>query len=316
MAERISSPTISMRERPSTVSGPEDRLPKWVVVSLLLHLFLIACLLVIPMLPSKVEPIPVYTVDLVGGEKIGAANLGTQLTPPPKPKPREPQVEKSPPPPEPKREVKKEEPAKPKKAKAKPEEKKPALEEKVVLREKAKPKPPKPAPPKETKNKAKEVAKSEDASLESVRERLLQSAVERAKARTEGAEKTSKEEPLSTGSGEGIGAAALGAGGRGGPGVVKGIDFIIYQNRILSTIKANWAWVGQRSSLKVVVHFGIKDTGEIVKLRIVQPSGDPSYDESVLRAVKKSSPLPAPPENYQSDFADVQLTFRPQDLGA
>jgi len=51
-------------------------------------------------------------------------------------------------------------------------------------------------------------------------------------------------------------------------------------------------------------------------LKIVQPSGDPSYDESVLRAVKKSSPLPAPPESYRKDFAEVELTFRPRDLGA
>ncbi len=121
---------------------------------------------------------------------------------------------------------------------------------------------------------------------------------------------------MSAGSGEGEGAAGLGPGGRGGPGVVKGMDFLIYQNRMLGTIKDNWAWVGQRSNLKVVVHFGIKDTGEIVGLKIVQPSGDPSYDESVLRAVKKSSPLPAPPESYRKDFADVELTFRPRDLGA
>ena len=95
-----------------------------------------------------------------------------------------------------------------------------------------------------------------------------------------------------------------------------GMDFIIYQNRMLGTIKDNWTWVGQRSNLKVVVHFGVKETGEIVGLKIVQPSGDPSYDESVVRAVKKSSPLPAPPESYRKDFADVELTFRPRDLGA
>jgi colicin import membrane protein len=94
------------------------------------------------------------------------------------------------------------------------------------------------------------------------------------------------------------------------------MDFIIYQNRMLSTIKENWAWVGQRSDLKVVVHFGIKENGEIVGLKIVQPSGDPSYDESVLRAVKKSNPLAAPPESYRKEFADVELTFRPRDLGA
>jgi colicin import membrane protein len=74
--------------------------------------------------------------------------------------------------------------------------------------------------------------------------------------------------------------------------------------------------VGQRSNLAVVVHFAIKDNGEIVGLKVVQPSGDQSYDESVLRALKKSSPLPAPPDAYRKDFADVEITFRPRDLGA
>jgi colicin import membrane protein len=145
---------------------------------------------------------------------------------------------------------------------------------------------------------------------------LIQSAVDRAKTRTEAIQKSPKGEAVSAGTGEGDGAAAIGSGGVGGPGTVKGMDFIIYQNRLLATIKENWAWVGQRSNLRVVVHFGVRETGEIVGLKIVQPSGDPSYDESVLRAVKKSSPLPAPPENYRKDFADVELTFRPRDLGA
>lgn len=316
MAETNPSPTISLRERSFPLLGPEERLPKWVVVSLLLHLTLIACLFLIPMLPSRPEPVPVYTVDLVGGERIGAANLGTELAPPPKRATKTPQAENSLPAPEPKREVKKDKTEKEEKVKAKPTQKKPAAEEKIVLKEKTKSEAVKAEPVKEAKKEVKETAKSETVSADSVRERLIQSAVDRAKARTESAEKVSKGEPFSAGSGEGIGAAALGAGGRGGPGIVKGMDFIIYQNRMLSTIKGNWAWVGQRSSLRVVVHFSIKETGEIVGLKIVQPSGDPSYDESVLRAVKKSSPLPAPPESYRKDFADVELTFRPRDLGA
>ena len=310
------APTISLRERSFRVVGSGDRLSKWFVFSLLLHLALIAAIFLSPMLPSHVPPAPVYTVDLVGGEKIGGANLGTQLTPPPK---QPAKNREDLPPPEPKKEVKKEEPPKEEKIKAKPVEKKPPPEEKTVLREKSKSEPMQRESAKDTKKETKETkedSKTETASADSVRERLLQSAVDRAKTRTEAAQKSPKGEALSAGAGEGEGAAAIGAGGRGGPGIVRGMDFIIYQNRLLATIKENWAWVGQRSNLRVVVHFGVRETGEIVGLKIVQPSGDPSYDESVLRAVKKSSPLPAPPENYRKDFADVELTFRPRDLGA
>jgi TonB family protein len=311
MAERTPSPTISIRERSIPLLGAEERLPKWITVSFLLHALIIAGLFVTPLLPSRRDTAPpVYTVDLVGGEKIGKSNFGTELSPPPK-QPSRSSEEKSPPPtPETKKEIKvvREE----KVEKAKPVEKKIEIPEKSELKEKSVKETIKREPAKETK----EESKTETASADSVRERLLQSAVERAKSRTETGQKISKGEVLSAGGGEGEGAAALGPGGRGGPGVVKGMDFVIYQNRIFNTIKENWAWVGQRSNLRVVVQFSIKDNGDISGLKIVQPSGDPSYDESVLRAVKKSSPLPAPPESYRKDFAEVELAFRPRDLGA
>jgi colicin import membrane protein len=301
MAEDGSAPTISLRERTFPSIGAEDRLPKWLTLSLLGHGVLIVCMFLVPLLPSTNPPAPpVYTVDLIGGEKIGRTNLGTELAP----------VNRSPA--ESKEETFKPEIKKEKIEKAKVVEKKTPPEERLALNEKKTKETIKP----ETKERKKNEEKTETASADSVRERLIQSAAERAKSRTESSQKASKGTALSTGAGEGDGAAALGPGGRGGPGVVKGMDFIIYQNRMMSTIKENWAWVGQRSNLAVVVHFAIKDNGEIVGLKVVQPSGDQSYDESVLRALKKSSPLPAPPDAYRKDFADVEITFRPRDLGA
>jgi colicin import membrane protein len=306
MAGRQSTQTISSRERSLPVVDYEDKLSKWLFFSLLLHGALILAFFVVPFLPSGDRPsYPVYTVDLVGGEKIGRNNLGTELMPlsGPKAAPKK-TAEEIPPPPaqETKQETKKEKP--------KPVEKEAPPEEKVALKEAIK-KEPKKEPTKDTRSES----KTEESALDRVRERLIQSAVDRAKSRTEGNQQPSKGDVISSGSGEGEGASALGQGGRGG-GVVKGMEFIIYQNRMLSSIKDNWAWVGQKSNLKVVVHFSIKDNGEITGLKIVQPSGDPSYDESVLRAVKKSSPLPPPPESSRKDFADVELTFRPKDLGA
>ena|SRR6476620_10319801 len=308
---KASTSTISFWERSSPLSGGAEPLPKWVVVSLIVHLALIAGFFLAPFLPSRERPAPpVYVVDLVGGEKIGGLKLGTEISTPAQPKPKiEPSKQTVPEPKKEPQEVKAE-----KTEKTKPVEKKAAEEKVLALKEKTKTEPP--VVRKEASKEPKQETKSETASADSVRERLLQSAVDRAKSKGETLQNPAKGEILSSGAGEGEGAAALGQGGRGGPGIVKGMDFIIYQNRMLSTIKENWAWVGQRSNLKVVVHFGIKDSGEIIGLKIVQPSGDPSYDESVLRAVKKSSPLSPPPETYRKDFADVELTFRPRDLGA
>ena len=249
MAGEMPSPTISLRERSFPLVGSEERLPRWLVISFLLHVVLIACLFVVPMLPSPSGPVhPVYVVDLIGGEKIGGTNLRTELTPPPKQTSKTPETEKAPVIPETKKEIKKE-------SEVKPVEKKAPPEEKLVLKEKTKTEPTKKEPVKETK----EETKSESASADSVRERLLQSEVARVKARSESAQKSAKGEAVSSGPGEGDGAAALGVGGRGGPGIVKGIDFIIYRNRVLTIIRENWSWVGQRTDLKVTVHFGIKE---------------------------------------------------------
>jgi TonB family protein len=46
-------------------------------------------------------------------------------------------------------------------------------------------------------------------------------------------------------------------------------------------------------------------------LKIAEPSGDASFDESILRALRKSSPLPPPPESYRKDFAQVEMNFQP-----
>lgn len=306
MAGENASPTISLRERSFPLAGADERLPKWVTFSLIAHCSLLLLFVVAPFSSSpRLSSNPVYTVDLVGGERIGRTSFGTDLGSPAK---KNLKADEAPTPVNPpKKEVRPEKSEKPKLA-----EKKPVEDEKVALREKVKKEPSKKEPTKESK----EEARTETASADSVRERLIKAAAERASAGTGSSQKSSKGEAFSSGSGEGVGASALGAGGRGGPGIVKGMDYVIYQNRMLSTIKNNWVWVGPRSNIKVVVHFNIKDNGEIVGLKIVQSSGNSSYDDSVLRAVRKSSPLPALTDNIRNGFSEVELAFRPEDLEA
>jgi TonB family protein len=306
MAGDNSSPTISLRERSFPLAGAEERLPKWVTVSLIVHVGLALLIVISPFTASpRVPTTPTYTVDLVGGERIGRSSFGPELGAPAKNEVKAAEVPA--PVAVPPKEVRQE-----KAEKIKVAEKKIGDDENVLLRDKSRKEPTKKEPVKESKDDA----QAETASADSVRERLIKTAAERASARSDAAQKTSKGEALSTGTGEGIGASALGAGGRGGPGLVKGMDYVIYQNRMLSTIKNNWVWVGPRSKIKVVVQFNIKDNGEIVGLKIAQSSGNSSYDDSVLRAVRKSSPLPALTENIRNGFSEVELAFRPEDLEA
>ena len=89
MPAESSTPTISLSERSGLSESQRDKLPKWLFLSLLFHGSLIASLFIMPFLPSRREYAPpVYTVDLVGGEKIGGNKIGTELQPP-KPAPKE-----------------------------------------------------------------------------------------------------------------------------------------------------------------------------------------------------------------------------------
>lgn len=303
MVSNSATRSMNWPARALALVAPDDRMPKWLTLSFAAHCGAIFLMFALSFLPKSTPPEPpVYVVDLIGGERIGRANFGTEMAPiqnkPTKQAdPEKPAIVET-----------KKEPVE----KVKVSEKKVTPQEVVTVKEKK--------VKEQSKGEATKVAKNEVApepSVNSVRERLIQAAAERARVRHETPTKQlAKAETFSAGTGEGDGAASLGVGGRGGAGVLKGMDFIIYQNRMLSTIKENWAWVGQRTNLKVVVHFSIRDNGEISGLKVIQPSGDATYDESVLRAVKKSSPLPAPPGAYRKDFADVELTFRPRDLGA
>ena len=306
MAGDNSSPSVSLRERSFPLAGAEERLPKWVTFSLIVHVGLALLIIIAPFTSSpRLPTTPIYTVDLVGGERIGRTSFGTELSGSAKNDVKA--AEASAPIAVPKKEMRQE-----KAEKTKVAEKKIVDDDHVLLRDKAKKEPAKKEPAKESKDED----RTETASADSVRERLIKAAAERASAGTGTAQKASKGEALSTGTGEGVGGSALGAGGRGGPGIVKGMDYVIYQNRMLSTIKNNWVWVGPRSKIKVVVQFNIKDNGEIVGLKIAQSSGNSSYDDSVLRAVRKSSPLPALTENIRNGFSEVELAFRPEDLEA
>lgn len=334
----------------------QSRLWRWVGLSGILHSAAILIVLFVPGSPyTRNVSYPVYSVELVGGEKLGgsggvspvkareagkerkkaAASQRTARAKPVKPRATAKKVEpvKPPAPPIQAKRLRKVTP--PSVALAKKTT--PTAPQK---QEPVKKKVPQPLPQSqavvatvtgEAKNKkaqeaAKEVvAKKEDRAREGLsehlREKLIQAALDRVKRRAEkskdgedaGSGGGITDSGRGSGDGSGDGAQAYGEGGRGG-GVLKGIEFLVYRNQMLNLIKQKWAWVGRNPDLKVTVHFGVLDNGEIAGLQIVQSSGDATYDESVLRAMRKAAPLPPPPDSYRKDFMDVELTFKPSDL--
>ena len=73
------------------------------------------------------------------------------------------------------------------------------------------------------------------------------------------------------------------------------------------------AWVlapGFRTQpLSTEIRVRLSAGGEVLGTRVVRRSGNPWYDESVERAIKKASPLPPPPE-----ADDWLFVFRPEDV--
>ncbi len=310
-----------MAEGASNLKGPfrnrtlvsdqeaEDRLWKWVSFAGLLHAVLILSLFVIPYgLSDRKTSYPVYTVDLVGGEKLGGGGVGSMETSAPTPakpkqEPKKTKAESSP-----RTQPAKAQAVKKEKSKAKAAEKPIQTQQKTAMNE---------LKSKELKQKeAKNETPPERAVSGQVREKLIESALDRIKERAQAEQTTKKAGGIASGAGtgDGQGAVAPGSGGQGG-GIVKGFEFIVYRNRVQNLIKERWVWVGKRNDLEVTVHFGITESGEVVGLRLVRASGDQSFDSSVFRAIKSASPLPPPPESYRKDFSDVELTFQPKDLG-
>lgn len=117
----------------------------------------------------------------------------------------------------------------------------------------------------------------------------------------------------SDGGGKGFGAAKAGGSGMGG-GVVRPPEFFVYEKIVRSRIKEAWRWYDTNSTLITVISFDIEPDGVIKNVRLVKTSGDSSYDESVLRAAMKASPLPAPPKSvYEQYFKSVRITFDPRE---
>ncbi len=125
-----------------------------------------------------------------------------------------------------------------------------------------------------------------------------------------------------TGTG-GTGGTGAGAGrpgfGAGSPGGVLGGMFDVYKAEIAYHIQRNWAFSEQlaqgRKDLEVLVGIKIMPDGRIEDVWFDKKSGNQYLDDSAIRAVKKSNPLPPLPKTYRGSFLETGLRFTPAGLG-
>ncbi len=308
------------QEEASLPPSSEDEkggLWRWILFSGALHFAIVAIFLLVPHTPfSRTISYPVYTVELVGGEKIGGGTQVAAVKTPPATKKKAKPVKTQP------TKVKKKAappPVKVKKTAKRIDAPAVKLVKKLIKRKKLGKKVTR-RPTRKVHNRiiSAEIKKTErtpekEGISEQAREKMILAAVERVKLRAE-TQRAKKEKSGAMGDPKsGGGAVGPGKNGRGG-GLLKGFEFLVYRNRMLHLIKEQWTWVGKLSDLEVTVRFGILENGEVNGLRVVEASGDPTYDDSVLRAMRKAAPLPPPPDDYRKDFMNVELTFRLKDL--
>ncbi len=111
--------------------------------------------------------------------------------------------------------------------------------------------------------------------------------------------------PPSEGKGYGIGS------GDGSAGILKDPEFLLYYKTVQDQIKKAWTFTGGSNDLTATVNFAIGADGTLTGLKIGTSSNDSAFDDSVLRAIRRAAPFPAPPEKFRDEFSSgIEARFQ------
>jgi len=88
---------------------------------------------------------------------------------------------------------------------------------------------------------------------------------------------------------------------------------VAYQNELQAHVKSGWRWMQRTDRLRTLIKVKISSNGDLTDVRIVESSGNSNFDDSVVRAVRKASPVPPPPKEFYADFSDVRFWFDSSD---
>ncbi len=89
---------------------------------------------------------------------------------------------------------------------------------------------------------------------------------------------------------------------------------------IEAAVNSNWSYpVGlidqeAEKTLEAVVVVTVRSDGKILKARFKRKSKNPLFDDSVLKAIEKSDPLPGFPPGYRKSYEEIEINFSLKDL--
>jgi len=107
-----------------------------------------------------------------------------------------------------------------------------------------------------------------------------------------------------------------GAGGGGATGFV----MAWYKMEVENRIKSNWSYpvalTGDeaKKDLEAIVVLKVEKGGRILKSWFKKRSANGIFDESVIKAIERSDPLPPFPEAYRKTFDEIEINFNLTDL--
>jgi len=94
----------------------------------------------------------------------------------------------------------------------------------------------------------------------------------------------------------------------------------LYQMEIEDIVKSNWSYPVALLNLErgkipeAVVIVTVRSDGKILKTWFKRRSKNPLFDDSVLKAIERSDPLPGFPHGYRRSYDEVEINFSLKDL--
>ena len=90
-------------------------------------------------------------------------------------------------------------------------------------------------------------------------------------------------------------------------------EFFVYARTFQQRVKDAWVWDDKSLEINTKVYIELTPEGALRKVDLRRTSGNSAFDESVLAAVKKAAPFPAPPSSVYQYFKSMVLTFDPRE---
>lgn len=94
----------------------------------------------------------------------------------------------------------------------------------------------------------------------------------------------------------------------------------IYYTKIWDRIRNNWIFPGRtikgKDNLQAIVVIQIARDGKIIGCRFERRSGNDLFDQSVVKAIRRSDPLPGLPEEYMKATHELGIRFNLSELSA